>query len=249
MRFPAYSQFRRPASYDRLMSNTRKIVFHDLQQADYEDDLEPLSLRAHGRILELGAGTGRVALHLASKGLDVTALDYDPALLAVLRYRAAHRGLTVKTICADVFSIPRDQPPFDTIICSSAFHELVGPRDIQRSLYMYLAGKLAEGGVLILDPVDLDGLDFPSAKLRKGLRRAWLEAIVDYDDGRSVFTWRRQEWRWGRWRDLSPMTQVLWPSDPHADASPAGLRVVEHLHVEDEAGIWPDLNLYSLMAA
>ena len=39
---------------------------------------------ADGPILDLGAGTGRVAAHLAARGHEVVALDSDPELLAVL---------------------------------------------------------------------------------------------------------------------------------------------------------------------
>ena len=49
--------------------------------------------RPAGPILDLGAGTGRVALDLAARGHDVTALDSDAALLDELAARARERGL------------------------------------------------------------------------------------------------------------------------------------------------------------
>ena len=59
-------------------------------------------------MLDVGAGTGRVALRLAYAGHDVTALDLDPELLR--RARAARRRgrLTVKTLAADAndFTLP-----------------------------------------------------------------------------------------------------------------------------------------------
>ena len=50
-------------------------------------------------MLDVGAGTGRVALDLARAGHEVTALDIDPDLLAELEARAD--GLPVRTIVAD----------------------------------------------------------------------------------------------------------------------------------------------------
>src|SRR5204863_5552575 len=46
-------------------------------------------------ILELGAGAGRVSLHLAERGHSVIALDSDEGLLAELTSAAGERGLTV----------------------------------------------------------------------------------------------------------------------------------------------------------
>src|SRR5207244_1374803 len=52
-------------------------------------------------VLDVGAGTGRVALELAAAGFEVTALDRDAELLGVLRDRAAARGVEVETVVAD----------------------------------------------------------------------------------------------------------------------------------------------------
>ena len=48
-------------------------------------------------VLELGCGTGRVALHLARRGHRVLGLDLDPELIAALAERAA--GLPVDGRC------------------------------------------------------------------------------------------------------------------------------------------------------
>src|SRR5512146_1045645 len=44
---------------------------------------------AGGRILELGAGSGRVTVPLARAGFEVVAVDSSPAMLAKLRARVA----------------------------------------------------------------------------------------------------------------------------------------------------------------
>jgi SAM-dependent methyltransferase len=78
------------------------VVWHDLECGAYTADL-PLwdELADGGTVLDVGAGTGRVALRLARGGCAVTALDNDPELLAALEQRAAQAGLEVRTVVAD----------------------------------------------------------------------------------------------------------------------------------------------------
>jgi len=61
----------------------------------YEADLplwEELAEATDGPALELGCGTGRVALHLARRGHKVVGIDRDADLIAELRERAAAEG-------------------------------------------------------------------------------------------------------------------------------------------------------------
>jgi len=77
-------------------------LWHDLECGDYAEDLplwRELAEEAGGPVLDVGAGTGRVTLHLAAAGIPVTALDTDAALLQALRRRAD--GLPIDTVVAD----------------------------------------------------------------------------------------------------------------------------------------------------
>ena len=78
------------------------VIWHDLECGAYTADL-PLwdELAGGGTVLDVGAGTGRVALRLARGGCSVTALDRDPILLSVLADRAAEAGLEIRTVVAD----------------------------------------------------------------------------------------------------------------------------------------------------
>ncbi|MFL5897273.1 MAG: class I SAM-dependent methyltransferase [Solirubrobacterales bacterium] len=69
------------------MSGSAAAIWHDVECGSYDADLplwEELAERRGGPVLELGCGTGRVALHLARRGHKVYGLDRDPALLAPL---------------------------------------------------------------------------------------------------------------------------------------------------------------------
>lgn len=129
------------------------VLWHELECGRYTQDLalwrELAAEHAPGggAVLDLGAGTGRVALDLARAGHDVVALDLDPVLLAALREKAAAGRLAVETACADArdFALGRVFPlllaPMQTI-------QLLGGRDGRDGLLRSAAAHLAPGGLL-----------------------------------------------------------------------------------------------------
>jgi SAM-dependent methyltransferase len=88
------------------------VIWHDVECGRYDADLplwHELAQDAPDGVLDVGAGTGRVALKLAEAGHRVTALDVDPGLLASLRERAARARVEIPTLTADAgdFTLPR----------------------------------------------------------------------------------------------------------------------------------------------
>ncbi|HEU5253708.1 MAG TPA: class I SAM-dependent methyltransferase [Solirubrobacterales bacterium] len=85
-----------------------EAIWHDVENSAYAADLplwEELAERQGGPVLELGCGTGRVALHLARRGHEVVGLDRDPALLAALAERGSDLPIAALEADAREFSL------------------------------------------------------------------------------------------------------------------------------------------------
>jgi len=79
-----------------------RLVWHEVECGGYAADLplwEELTDAAGGPVLDLGCGTGRVALHLARRGHRVLGLDREPSFVATLN--AHGTGLPVEAEVGD----------------------------------------------------------------------------------------------------------------------------------------------------
>ena len=95
------------------------VIWHDVECGSYTADLplwRELADEAGGPVLDVGAGTGRVALDLAARRAAVVALDHEPVLLAALSERARARGLSIETVCADAVGFELDDRRFALIL-------------------------------------------------------------------------------------------------------------------------------------
>lgn len=99
-----------------------------------------------GRALDLGCGPGRNALHLASLGFEVDAVDLSPAAIAWAEDRAREAGADVRFHCGDAFALTGAEltGPYDLIYDSGCFHHLPPHRRI--SYLGLLDNVLAPGG-------------------------------------------------------------------------------------------------------
>lgn len=126
------------------------VIWHDVECGSYRADLalwRELAAAVGGRVLDVGAGTGRVALDLAAQGAEVTALDADAALLAALTQRAAARRLTVETVCADArdWSLGRDVA---LILVPMQTLQLLGGPDGRTAFLRCARAHLRPGGLV-----------------------------------------------------------------------------------------------------
>jgi len=72
--------------------------------------------------LELGVGTGRVAVPIVARGHRVVGVDVNPAMLEVMRYKIAGVGRKVKLIEADARELPFERGSFQAVIAVHFWH-------------------------------------------------------------------------------------------------------------------------------
>ena len=125
---------------------------YDLDLSQDPGDLDlylALADRANGPILELAAGTGRLAVPLAAAGHDVTAVDVDPAMLARARDRATAAALQdsrLELVEADLLRLsPPDPPRHALAFIALNSLMLLASRDAQRAALRVLAAHRRPG--------------------------------------------------------------------------------------------------------
>jgi SAM-dependent methyltransferase len=133
----------------------REVIWHDVENGSYVADLglwRELAAQAAGPILDLGAGTGRVALDLNAAGHEVHALDSEPELLAALRERAPG----VSTISADARSFSMSER-FALILAPMQLVQILGGPAARRAMLERVHEHLLPGGrfaAAIANPYD-----------------------------------------------------------------------------------------------
>jgi SAM-dependent methyltransferase len=132
------------------------VAWHDLECGSYAADVPVWRELAdeHGDpVLELGCGTGRVALDLAARGHRVTALDSDPELTAEAAGRGRRRGVRLDAVTADArsFSLPHR---FALVLAPMQVVQLLGGTQGRLRTLARAREHLAPGGLLAIALAD-----------------------------------------------------------------------------------------------
>lgn len=100
---------------------------------------------ARGRVLDVGCGAGRHALHLQNKGLDVTAIDSSPGAVKVCKMRGLKRA-----IIRPVEEISKFRASsFDTILMMGNNFGLVGDHLKAQSILKEFSRITSDEGTIL----------------------------------------------------------------------------------------------------
>jgi SAM-dependent methyltransferase len=117
-------------------------AWYKLGDGTPEADL--LTELAHGgRVLELGIGTGRVAIPLAVRGLDVHGIDTSPAMVAKMREKPG--GDKIAVTIGDMADVEVDGV-FDLVFVVFNTFYMLTTQDVQKRCFANVARRLAPGG-------------------------------------------------------------------------------------------------------
>ncbi len=129
-------------------SEAPEVVWHDLECGAAATDLpvwEALAGGADGPILELGCGTGRVALHLARHGHEVLGVDSRAVLVDTLNQRASQEQFEVQALVGDVRRLDLKRT-FGLVIAPLQLIQHVGEAADRLSVLRSAAAHLDRGG-------------------------------------------------------------------------------------------------------
>ncbi|HMJ73057.1 MAG TPA: class I SAM-dependent methyltransferase [Solirubrobacterales bacterium] len=123
------------------------VIWHDTECGSYSADFplwEELAKVGSGQVLDLGCGTGRVALHLARRRHTVTGLDIEPALVAAHDERA--RELPANAAIGDARDFDLGTQ-FDLVLAPMQLLQLFADSEERLGCLRRVAAHLSPDGV------------------------------------------------------------------------------------------------------
>jgi len=90
------------------------------------------------KILDVGAGTGRVSIELTKKGADVTALDVSEKMLDSLKSKVKSLKSKIQVIQGDAESLPFEDNSFDIAVAAFLIVHLKNPQRFFDEVYRVL---------------------------------------------------------------------------------------------------------------
>jgi len=110
-----------------------------------------------GTLLDIGCGTGKLAIEFARRGFDVVATDLSEEMLNIVDYRAKEEGVELEIALYDLLD-PIDFE-FDIVIASmDVINHLSDLEDVEFG-FTNIFNSISENGVFIFDVLSVDFID------------------------------------------------------------------------------------------
>ncbi len=101
-------------------------------------------------VLDLGCGTGRMTLELASRGYDMTGIDYSPEMLDIARNLAENDGHDVLWLCQDMREFELYGTVDAAVCCLDCLNHLTTYDDLKKCLSL-VHNYLIPDGIFVFD--------------------------------------------------------------------------------------------------
>nr|MBA3241745.1 class I SAM-dependent methyltransferase [Acidobacteriota bacterium] len=200
---------------------------------DWHDGLDEATVPAlselarGGRVLELGVGTGRVAIPLASAGVEVHGIDASPAM--VEKMRAKPGGERVPASIGNFADVAAEGEFSLVFVVFNTFFMLLTQEE-QVRCFRNVAARLAPGGLFLLEAFVPDlsryGEGHPPKIVSVTNERVTLDAS-QLDAARQHVTSQKVVLTDGAVRLYPIQIRYAWPSELDLMAQLAGLRLRE----------------------
>ena len=212
--------------------------FDERIAASYDDDSEMfdpaaidpvidilVELAAGGRALELGVGTGRIALPLAQRGVPVHGIDLSEPMVARLRAKPGGEDLDV-TIGDFATTMVDGSFRLVYLVCNTIMN--LTTQSAQVACFRNVAAHLQPGGCFVIDVMIPELRRLPPGEtfhVFSGSENYW--GIDEYDVATQGLTSHHLEIVDGRVERFSAPFRYVWPSELDLMAELAGMTLRE----------------------
>lgn len=114
------------------MSKNKEVRFSDFNEPSDIVVQMARMLPPGASVIDLGAGQGRNALYLASKGFDVTAVEREDSEVKIMNKKNSKAKRKIKIVQADIHEFAPDKQ-YDAVISNTVLH-FFSPEEVVESI-------------------------------------------------------------------------------------------------------------------
>ena len=130
-------------AYDGQLADTPLLA--------YDRDFVTEHCRPPGRLIDLGCGTGRLAIALAQQGYQVTAVDLSAEMLRVVGEKSHAAGVHVECLQANLVELEcLADGAFDHAACLFSTLGMIAGADARRRFLAHVRRLVRPGGVFVV---------------------------------------------------------------------------------------------------
>ena len=139
--------------YD-LLAPFYDAINADISYSDWADFIEKIfNKECKSRpelVLDLGCGTGKMTLELASRGYDMTGIDISPEMLDIAREQAEIGGYDILWLSQDMREFELYGTVDSAVSCLDCINHLTKPSDVKKTFDL-MHNYLIPDGIFVFD--------------------------------------------------------------------------------------------------